>query len=46
METPNLLLRGGISCFRLAQNKMALEDLDSWMRRRLRSLLWQQWNRP
>jgi RNA-directed DNA polymerase len=34
IETLNPLLRGGISYFRLAQNKRLLEDLDGWVRRR------------
>jgi RNA-directed DNA polymerase len=43
--TLNALLRGWISYFRLAQNKSVLEDLDSWVRRRLRCLLWRHWKR-
>ena len=46
IKTLNPLLRGWISYFRLAQNKVALEDLDGWVRRRLRCLLWRQWKRP
>jgi len=42
----NPVLRGWISYFRLAQNKMVLEALDGWVRRRLRCLLWRQWKRP
>ena len=42
----NPVLRGWISYFRLAQNKMMLEALDGWVRRRLRCLLWRQWKRP
>ena len=42
----NPLLRGWISYFRLAQNKGLLEELDGWLRRRLRCLLWRQWKRP
>ncbi len=36
----NPVLRGWINYFQLAENKKALEDLDGWVRRRLRCLLW------
>jgi RNA-directed DNA polymerase len=42
----NPLLRGWINYFRLTETKGVLEELDSWMRRRLRCLLWRQWKRP
>jgi RNA-directed DNA polymerase len=42
----NPLLRGWINYFRLTESKGVLEELDSWMRRRLRCLLWRQWKRP
>jgi hypothetical protein len=42
----NPLLRGWINYFRLTETKGVLEELDSWMRRRLRCLLWRQWQRP
>lgn len=41
-----LVLRGWISYFRLTQVKGVLEDLDGWIRRKLRCLLWRQWKRP
>jgi RNA-directed DNA polymerase len=46
IETLNPVLRGWITYFRLAQNKVVLEELDGWVRRRLRGLLWRQWRRP
>ena len=46
IETLNPALRGWMRYFRLAQNKQRLEDLDGWVRRRLRCLLWRQWQRP
>jgi RNA-directed DNA polymerase len=46
INTLNPILRGWMSYFRLAQNKVVLEDLDGWVRRRLRCLLWRQWKRP
>jgi group II intron reverse transcriptase/maturase len=46
IEDLNPLLRGWINYFRLCESKGVLEELDSWMRRRLRCLLWRQWKRP
>ena len=40
------ILRGWMSYFRLTQVKGILEDLDGWIRRKLRCLLWRQWKRP
>ena len=46
IETLNPLLRGWIGYFQLTQSKGILEELDGWVRRRLRCLLWRQWKRP
>ncbi|MFZ1097945.1 MAG: group II intron reverse transcriptase/maturase [Steroidobacteraceae bacterium] len=46
IENLNPLLRGWIGYFQLSQSKGILEDLDGWVRRRLRCLLWRQWKRP
>ncbi len=46
IEDLNPLLRGWITYFRLTETKGELEKLDSWMRRRLRCLLWRHWKRP
>ena len=46
IETLNPLLRGWINYFQLTQSKGILEELDGWIRRRLRCLLWRQWKRP
>ncbi len=40
------VLRGWISYFRRTQIKGVLEELDGWIRRKLRCLLWRQWKRP
>jgi RNA-directed DNA polymerase len=40
------LLRGWIQYFRLAQAKGVFEELDGWLRRKLRCILWRQWKRP
>ncbi|WP_317202993.1 group II intron reverse transcriptase/maturase [Janthinobacterium sp.] len=42
----NPVLRGWSSYFRLTEVKGALQDLDGWIRRKLRCLLWRQWKRP
>lgn len=42
----NPVLRGWMSYFRLTEVKGVLQDLDGWIRRRLRCLLWRQWKRP
>lgn len=41
----NGLLRGWMSYFRLTETKGVLEELDGWVRRKLRCLLWRQWKR-
>jgi RNA-directed DNA polymerase len=40
------LLRGWMNYFRLAEVKGVFDELDSWIRRKLRCLLWRQWKRP
>jgi group II intron reverse transcriptase/maturase len=40
------VLRGWISYFRLTEVKGILEELDGWVRRKLRCLLWRHWKRP
>lgn len=39
------ILRGWVNYFRLAQVKNVFEDLDGWIRRKLRRILWTQWKR-
>jgi len=46
IEDLNPLLRGWIGYFRHAPGVRVLEELDQWLRRRLRCLLWRQWKRP
>jgi RNA-directed DNA polymerase len=38
-------LRGWVNYFRLAEVKGLFEELDGWIRRRLRCLIWRQWKR-
>ncbi len=39
-------LRGWVNYFRLSQVKIAFEELDQWIRRKLRAVLWRQWKKP
>lgn len=39
------ILRGWFNYFRLAEVKNVFEELDGWLRRRLRCILWKQWKR-
>jgi RNA-directed DNA polymerase len=45
-ETLNPVLRGWINYFGLSEVKNFAEELDPWIRRRLRAILWRQWKRP
>jgi RNA-directed DNA polymerase len=42
----NPVIGGWITYFRLAETKGFAEELDKWVRRRLRLLYWRQWKRP
>jgi RNA-directed DNA polymerase len=39
------VLRGWVNYFRLAEVKGVFEELDGWIRRKLRCILWRQWKR-
>ena len=39
------LLRGWMNYFRLAEVKGLFEELDGWIRRKLRGVIWRQWKR-
>ena len=39
------LLRGWVNYFRLAEVQNIFEELDGWIRRKLRAILWRQWKR-
>lgn len=45
-EELNPLIRGWINYFKLAEVKQFAEDLDSWIRHRLRNIIWKQWKKP
>lgn len=42
----NPVLRGWGNYYRLSQTKEVFDDLDKWIRRRLRLLKWRQWKHP
>jgi hypothetical protein len=42
----NPILRGWMNYFSLSQSRRPIEDLDAWVRRRLRCLVWRQWKQP
>jgi RNA-directed DNA polymerase len=44
-EGLNPLLRGWVNYFRLAEVKNIFEELDGWIRRKLRCLIWRHWKR-
>ena len=46
IEMMNPVLRGWMNYFGLTQSRRPIEELDSWLRRRLRSIVWRQWKRP
>lgn len=42
----NPILRGWMNYFCLTQSRRPIEELDAWVRRRLRCLVWRQWKKP
>jgi RNA-directed DNA polymerase len=42
----NRVLRGWVHYFKLAEVRRIFEELDGWIRRKLRGILWRQWKRP
>ena len=45
IEQLNPVLRGWAAYFKLTEIKRVLEELDGWIRRKLRCILWRQWKR-
>ena len=41
----NALIRGWVNYFRLAKMKSLVQQLDSWIRRRLRMVTWKRWKK-
>ena len=46
IEELNLVMRGWVAYFRMSDVRASFEELDKWIRRKLRCLLWRQWKRP
>ncbi|WP_455888062.1 group II intron reverse transcriptase/maturase [Pseudomonas rustica] len=46
IERINPVLRGWAGYFQLSQSKRPLEELDGWIRHKLRCAIWRQWKRP
>jgi len=42
----NEVVRGWVAYFRMSEVKAGFEQLDEWIRRKLRCILWRQWKRP
>ncbi len=42
----NLATRGWVAYFRMADVKASFADVDKWLRRKLRCIMWRQWKRP
>jgi hypothetical protein len=42
----NPVIRGWVAYFRMSDVRVSFEDLDGWLRRKLRCILWRQWKRP
>jgi group II intron reverse transcriptase/maturase len=45
IQEVNRYINGWMGYFRLADTPSVFEDLDSWLRRRLRQLVWKRWKR-
>ncbi|MNG78055.1 Group II intron-encoded protein LtrA [compost metagenome] len=46
IERINPVLRAWAGYFKLSQSKRPLEELDGWVRHKLRCILWRQWKQP
>lgn len=46
IERINPVLRGWAGYFKLSQSKRPLEEIDGWVRRKLRCVVWRQWKQP
>jgi group II intron reverse transcriptase/maturase len=42
----NAYVRGWVGYFRIADTPSVFQELDEWLRRRLRQLLWKRWKKP
>ncbi len=46
IERINPVLRGWAGYFKLSQSKRPFEELDGWVRHKLRCVVWRQWKQP
>lgn len=46
LEELGPILRGWIAYYKLCETRRVFEDLDGWIARKLRCILWRQWKRP
>lgn len=46
IERLNPVVRGWANYFKLSQSRRPLEELDGWIRHKLRCVIWRQWKRP
>lgn len=46
IELLNRYIRGWCAYFAMAETPSVFQDLDSWLRRRLRQVKWKEWKRP
>jgi RNA-directed DNA polymerase len=46
LESIQRLLRGWANYFSVAETRQVFEDLDQWLRRKLRCMEWRKWKRP
>lgn len=46
IEELNPVIRGWMGYYRMSEVKAGLQELDAWIRRKLRCILWRQWKTP
>ncbi|HVZ38462.1 MAG TPA: group II intron maturase-specific domain-containing protein [Candidatus Kapabacteria bacterium] len=46
IATVAVYLRGWLGYYRKAEERKVFEDLDQWLRRKLRRIVWKQWKPP
>ena len=40
------VLRGWVAYYRMVEVKVSFEELDAWVRRKMRCIVWRQWKKP
>ncbi|MCQ2067478.1 MAG: hypothetical protein MJY68_00010 [Bacteroidaceae bacterium] len=45
-EVLHQTIRGWVNYFKLADAKKYLEEMDKWLRRRIRMCIWKSWKKP